>query len=149
MITTVSTPEKEALAAAAGAHHIVNYRAGDTATAIREVAPDGVDIVVEVAPAQNAELDAAVVSNRATISIYANDGGLSVELDVISNMWVNARYQFLVLYTVGEDALANGRDDVAAAVETVRWASATTTDCPCTTSRWRTPRPPTMRSRAG
>lgn len=116
VITTVSTPEKEKLAAAAGAHHIVNYKAGDTAKAIREVAPDGVDIVVEVAPSQNAALDAAVVSNRATISIYANDGGGSVELDIMSNMWVNARYQFLVLYTVGADALANGRDDVAAAV---------------------------------
>jgi NADPH2:quinone reductase len=116
VVTTVSTPEKDALAAAAGAHHIVNYKAGDTAKAIREVAPDGVDIVVEVAPASNAALDAAVVSNRATISMYANDGGGSVELDIIPNMWVNARYQFLVLYTVGADALANGRDDVAAAV---------------------------------
>lgn len=116
VITTVSTPEKAALAAAAGAHHIVNYKEGDTAKAIREVAPDGVNIVVEVAPAQNAALDAAVVSNRATISIYANDGGGSVELDIIPNMWVNARYQFLVLYTVGADAMANGRDDVAAAV---------------------------------
>jgi NADPH2:quinone reductase len=116
VITTVSTPEKEALAAAAGAHDIVNYKAGDTAKAIRELAPDGVDIVVEVAPATNAALDAAVVSNRATIAIYANDGGASVELDIIPNMWVNARYQFLVLYTVGADALANGRDDVAEAV---------------------------------
>ena len=34
----------------------------------------------------------------------------------MSNMWVNARYQFLVLYTVGDDALANAREDVAAAV---------------------------------
>ncbi|BBY75740.1 NADPH:quinone reductase [Mycolicibacterium parafortuitum] len=116
VITTVSTPEKEALAAAAGADHIVNYKAGDTVAAIRAIAPDGVDIVVEVAPAANAALDAAVVSNRATIAIYANDGGGSVELDVMSNMWVNARYQFLVLYTVGADALAHGREDVAAAV---------------------------------
>lgn len=116
VITTVSTPEKEALATAAGAHHVVNYTAGDTAKSIREIAPEGVDIVVEVAPAPNAALDAAVVKNRATISIYANDGGSSVSLDIIPNMWVNARYQFLVLYTVGEDAMANARDDVAAAV---------------------------------
>ena len=94
----------------------MNYKTGDTAAAIREVAPDGVDIVVEVAPGPNAALDAAVVSNRATISIYANDGGGSVELDIMSNMWVNARYQFLVLYTVGDDALANAREDVAGAV---------------------------------
>ncbi|MBO0676537.1 NADPH:quinone reductase [Mycolicibacterium sp. S2-37] len=116
VVTTVSSSEKEALATAAGAHHIVNYRSEDAAKAIRAVAPDGVDIVVEVAPAQNAALNTAVVSNRATISIYANNGGPSVELDIMPNMWVNARYQFLVLYTVGDDVLATARDDVAAAV---------------------------------
>lgn len=116
VVATVSSPEKAALATAAGAHHVVNYRTEDPVQAIRAVAPDGVDIVVEVAPAQNAALDAAVVSNRATISIYANNGGTSVELDIIPNMWVNARYQFLVLYTVGDDVLAAAREDVDAAV---------------------------------
>lgn len=116
VITTVSGPEKGALAAAAGAHHVVNYRDGDTARIIRDIAPDGVDIIVEVAPAQNGALNTAVVSNRATIAVYANNGGASVELDIIASMWVNVRYQFLVLYTVGDDALANARDDVAAAV---------------------------------
>ncbi|MCK0175306.1 MULTISPECIES: NADPH:quinone reductase [Mycobacteriaceae] len=116
VITTVSSPEKAALASAAGADHVVNYRSEDAVQAIRAAAPDGVDIVVEVAPAQNAALNTAVVSNRATISIYANNGGTAVELDIMPNMWVNARYQFLVLYTVGEDVLAAARDDVAAAV---------------------------------
>ena len=60
VVTTVSGPEKAALATAAGAHHVVNYREGDTEAAIRAVAPDGVDLVVEVAPAQNNELDVAV-----------------------------------------------------------------------------------------
>ncbi|WP_422747685.1 NADPH:quinone reductase [Mycobacterium sp. WMMD1722] len=116
VVTTVSSPEKAALASAAGAHHVVDYRAEDAAAAIRAVAPDGVDIVVEVAPAQNAALDAAVVKNRATIAIYANNGGTGVELDIVSNMWLNARYQFLVLYTVGDDVLAAAGADVAAAV---------------------------------
>src|SRR5436190_5323856 len=35
VITTVSTDEKAALATAAGAHHVVSYRAGDPAAAIR------------------------------------------------------------------------------------------------------------------
>ena len=50
VVTTVSSDEKAALATAAGAHHVVDYTQGDTEAAIRAVAPDGVDLVVEVAP---------------------------------------------------------------------------------------------------
>ena len=50
VIATVSSDDKARLATAAGAHHTVNYREGDTADAVRDLAPDGVDIVVEVAP---------------------------------------------------------------------------------------------------
>ena len=115
VITTVSGPAKATLAAAAGAHHVVNYKTDDAAAAITSIAPGGVDMVVEVAPAQNAALNAAVVSPRASIAVYANDGGDEVLLDLIPQMMVNARYQFILLYTVGEQALANGRDDVSAA----------------------------------
>ncbi|MGC9669625.1 hypothetical protein ACNTMW_24130 [Planosporangium sp. 12N6] len=45
MISTVSGPEKANLATAAGAHHVINYRVGDPAARIREIVPDGVDIV--------------------------------------------------------------------------------------------------------
>ena len=115
VITTISSPEKAALATAAGAHHVVNYRTGDAAAAIREIAPDGVDLIVEVAPAQNAALDAAVAKNRASIAIYANNGGDSVGLDIRPNMMVNARYQFLILYTVGDEVLRHAREDLTAA----------------------------------
>jgi NADPH:quinone reductase len=115
VITTVSGPAKGALAAAAGAHHVVNYKTDDAAAAIMGIAPGGVDMVVEVAPAHNAALNAAVVSPRASIAVYANDGGDEVLLELIPQMMVNARYQFILLYTVGEQALANGRDDVSAA----------------------------------
>ena len=57
VITTVSSDAKAALATAAGAHHVVDYTAGDTVAAVRAIAPDGVDLVVEVAPAQNTPLD--------------------------------------------------------------------------------------------
>lgn len=53
VVTTVSGPEKGALATAAGAHHVVNYKTGDAAADIRELVPGGIDLVVEVAPAQN------------------------------------------------------------------------------------------------
>ena len=116
VISTVSGLEKGRLATAAGAHHIVNYREGDPAAAIRAIAPDGVDIVAEVALGANLALDLAVLRTRGAIATYANDGGKPVELDVRQNMVLNTRFQFLVLYTVGNEALAAGADDVAAAV---------------------------------
>ncbi|MFC7272777.1 NADPH:quinone reductase [Paractinoplanes rhizophilus] len=116
VISTVSGPGKARLATAAGAHHVVNYREGDPAAEIRAIAPDGVDIVAEVALGANLALDLAVLRTRGTIATYANDGGKPVELDVRQNMTLNTRFQFLVLYTVGDEALAAGAEDVAAAV---------------------------------
>ncbi|NUU21882.1 MAG: NADPH:quinone reductase [Streptomycetaceae bacterium] len=116
VITTVSGPEKARLATAAGAHHVVNYREGDPAAAIRGIAPDGVDIVAEVALGANLALDLAVLRTRGTIATYANDGGMPVELDVLRNMVLNARFQFLILYFAGPEARAAAARDVAAAV---------------------------------
>src|SRR5215207_10147581 len=66
VITTVSGPAKGALATAAGAHQVINYRDDDAATAIAKVAPDGVDLVVEVAAAANSQLNIDVVKPRAS-----------------------------------------------------------------------------------
>jgi NADPH2:quinone reductase len=116
VISTVSGPEKAALATAAGAHHVVNYREGDAAGAIRAIAPDGVDLVAEVALGANLALDLAVLRTRGTICTYANDGGKPVELDVRQNMMLNTRFQFMVLYTMGEAAMRAGAEDITAAV---------------------------------
>src|SRR5690606_37100442 len=116
VISTISSPEKARLATAAGAHHTVNYREGDPAAEIRQIAPDGVDIIVEVAPGADLDLDLAVLKTRGTIAVYANDGEKPVEVNVGQNMMLNTRFQFLVLYTVGKEALAAAAQDVAAAV---------------------------------
>ena len=116
VISTVSSDEKGTLATAAGAHHVVNYRDGDTAARIRDLAPDGVDIVVEVAPAQNLRLDVQVIKPRGTIAIYANNGGDEVTLSVRETFSTNVRFQWVLLYTVGQGALRAAADDVTAAV---------------------------------
>jgi NADPH2:quinone reductase len=72
VITTVSSPDKGRLAEAAGADHVVNYREGEPADAIRAVSPDGVDIIVEVAPATNAALDVAVLAPVGVVAAYAS-----------------------------------------------------------------------------
>ncbi|MDR7275980.1 NADPH:quinone reductase [Catenuloplanes atrovinosus] len=117
VISTVSGPEKARLATAAGAHHVINYREGDPAAEIRAIAPAGVDIVAEVALGTNLALDLAVLRSRGTISVYANDGGKPVDLDVPRNLVLNARLQFVVLYTAGPQVRAAAVEDVAAAVQ--------------------------------
>ena len=116
VITTVSSPAKAALATAAGAHHVVNYRDEDAAAAITKVAADGVDIVVEVAISTNAQLDLEVIKPRASVAIYADDGGKEFRLAVRPSMIKNARYQFVLLYTAGEAALRAAVEDITLAL---------------------------------
>ncbi len=116
VITTVSSADKEALATAAGAHHVVNYRDSDAEGEIRRIAPNGVDVIAEVAPAQNSELDLAVIRNRGVISVYANNGGDLMTLDVRKTFSLNIRYQFLLLYTVGQADLDAAAADITEAV---------------------------------
>jgi NADPH2:quinone reductase len=116
VISTVSSEAKAKLAVAAGAHHVVSYRADDAAAQIRALAPDGVDLVVEVAAGANAELDQTVLRPRGTISIYANDGGAPFTLDIRRNMGLNTRYQFVLLYTVGWDRITAAAEDINRAI---------------------------------
>jgi NADPH:quinone reductase len=116
VITTISSEAKARLATAAGAHHAVDYTDGNAADAIRAVAPDGVDLVVDVALIQNVDLVGAVLKPRGSVAAYANTGGTEATLPFRAFMGLNARIQFVLLYTVGDAALRAAADDVAAAV---------------------------------
>lgn len=116
VITTISSPVKAALARAAGADHVINYKEPDPPARIRSIAPDGVDLVVEVAPAQNAGLNLAVIRNGGCVAVYANNGGDRMELDVRSHFSLNVRYQFVLLYTVGTEAVHAAAEDINAAL---------------------------------
>ncbi|MEV8607457.1 NADPH:quinone reductase [Amycolatopsis sp. NPDC051373] len=117
VLTTVSTEAKAALARAAGADHALRYTSGDLAAEIRAIAPDGVDLVVEVAAGTNAGLHAEVLRTRGTVAAYGDDRGTGkITLEFGRNLWLNSRYQFLVLYTVGLDKLRAGAEDVTAAL---------------------------------
>jgi NADPH2:quinone reductase len=116
VIATVSSPAKAGYPKAAGAQHVVNYNDADAGAQIRAIAPDGVDLVVEVAIGANAELDLEVLRPLGTIAIYANNGDKPFAVDVRQNMGLNARYQYVLLYTVGWDKLTAAAEDINAAI---------------------------------
>ena len=116
VIATVSSDEKARLALAAGAGQVVDYRTGEASDEIRALAPKGIDVIVEVAPAGNAVLDGVVLAPNGTVAVYATDGGSELELNVRELMSRNLRYQFVLVYTVSAAAKDQAVADVAAAV---------------------------------
>ncbi len=116
VVSTVSSPQKAALARAAGAEQVVNYRTEDAAEAIRAFAPDGVHLVVEVAPGANAAINHAVLAGAGTVAVYATEETGELTVPVFPLMARNIRYQFVLVYTVPTDAKARAVEDVAAAV---------------------------------
>jgi hypothetical protein len=71
VIGTVRTDAETGLVDAGTADHVVSLQSGPAA-AIRRLAPDGADRVVEVALSPNADLDAEVTRNGTVLAAYAS-----------------------------------------------------------------------------
>lgn len=117
VLTTVSSPQKAALARAAGATHVIDYTTEDVVARVRDIAPGGVDHIVEVSIARNAAIDAAVAANHASVAYYADDGGHTFEMDTRPTFAKNLRLQGVLLYTVGSKAWDAAAADITAALE--------------------------------
>lgn len=116
VITTVSSPEKAQLAAAAGASFVINYRDQDVVEEVRKIAPDGVHTIVEVSAARNAAADVQILRTGGAVCVYADDGGDEVTLPIRPLMVPNARWQFVLIYTAPKARKAQAVTDIAAAV---------------------------------
>ncbi|GAB3607562.1 NADPH:quinone reductase [Conyzicola nivalis] len=116
VIATVSSDAKAELARAAGAYHVVRYPDDAFTDRIREIAPDGVDHIVEVSPGQNAALDVDVIANHGSIAYYANNNGEEFTAPIVASFAKNVRWQGLLLYTVGPAALHAAAADIADAL---------------------------------
>jgi NADPH:quinone reductase len=114
VLSTVSSDEKRRLAEAAGAQHVVNYRDRDAPEELRRLAPDGVDVVVEVAPSANAALDQAILAPHGVVAVYATDGA-ELALQLWELMRRNIRYEFVLVYTVDAAVKDRAVADVSAA----------------------------------
>jgi NADPH2:quinone reductase len=98
VIATVSGPEKAALATAAGAQDVIDYRKQDVASVVREISPGGADVVVEVDPRHNMAADAALLARRGVIAVYGSEPGQPVELPALQLMLADCRIQFVFTY---------------------------------------------------
>jgi len=116
VITTVSSAAKEKLVRAAGAQNVVNYRTQDPAAAVRALAPAGIDILVEVAAAENSGWTAQVMAPDGVIAIYSDNGGDDATFPIRTHMVTNTRIQFVLVYTVDTASKADAVADVTAAV---------------------------------
>jgi NADPH2:quinone reductase len=110
VITTVSSPEKAALARAAGADLVVDYRREPAVERIKAFGP--VDRVVEVSLGANLELDLAVLRIGGSIVCYAATGD-DPTLPVRSCMNANVALRFVLLYSVPAPALEEATGEIS------------------------------------
>jgi NADPH2:quinone reductase len=117
VVTTVSSDEKAELARRAGADHVADYKQQDVVAAVRGIASDGVNTIVEVSPAVNASIDAEVLALHGTVAVYANNGGNEVSLPIRPSMVPNVRWQFVLVYNAPDAWRARAIADVTTALK--------------------------------
>lgn len=115
VVTTVSGPEKAALARAAGADLVLNYREQDVAGQIRSFAGGPVDRVIEVALAANLQTDLALSGPQTVVVTYAATPPDPV-LPVRACMSANVTLRFVLLYGVPAAAVDEAVADITAAL---------------------------------
>ena len=98
VIATTSTPEKAALARAAGADLTVDYRQADAAALLREATQgQGVDRIVELDIAANATLDLDLLRPGADLVVYGS-GASPFELPFYPLIAKNLNLRFFIVY---------------------------------------------------
>ena len=109
--TTVSGPEKAAIASAAGADLVINYREPGATERIAEWCGGSVDRIVELALGPNLDLDLSVTAPGTVVVTYAIDGPDPV-IPVRRCMMAGITLRFMLLYRIS----AAQRDEAVARV---------------------------------
>lgn len=118
VIASVSSPEKAALAMAAGADVAVDYRRDNLVERIREITEGhGVDRIVEVDFAANAAQDFALIAPEGTIVVYGS-GAAEIAVPFVPAILKNVRVSFFIVYHL------NASDRAAAIAQLTQWLEA-------------------------
>jgi NADPH2:quinone reductase len=112
--TTVSSEEKAAIAAAAGADLVVDYRDETSREQLRRFA-EPMDRIIEVNLAANLDLDLSLAGPGTTVVVYAATGA-DPTLPVRACMTANVTLRFVLLYGVPRDAHLRAVGDITDAI---------------------------------
>lgn len=112
VVATVSGPAKAEHARAAGADHVVNYRAEDVTARVRALT-GGVDRIVEVDLGVNLPVSIQVLKPAGTIAAYASVGKPMPELPYQAMMRNNLTVRVVLVYTMPDAAKAQAAADIA------------------------------------
>ena len=109
VITTVSGPEKAAIAATARPDVTLNYHEPDHREQLRHAAPDGIDRVVDVDVAANLSTYRELLDEAAVVSVYAASMvAPDLTAPVRPLMASNVLLRFMLLYGVSQEDLDAG-----------------------------------------
>ena len=117
VIATVSSAEKAAVAEAAGAPEILDYKTEDVAARVAEITGGaGVDRIVEVEFGGNLESSLAVIANNGVIASYASDAVLEPTLPFYRMVYGNTTLRPVLVFGMPEAAKSQAVADIT------RWA---------------------------
>ena len=117
VIATVSSAEKAAVARAAGAHEVLDYKSEDVAERIKEITGGaGVTRIVEVEFGGNLETSLAVIADNGVIASYASDAVLEPALPFYRLAYANLTVRPVLVFAMPEEAKRRAIADIT------RWA---------------------------
>jgi NADPH2:quinone reductase len=97
VMTTVSGDKKAAHALSAGADEVINYLTEDVARKVRQLAPSGVDSIIEMDLSRNAVYYPDILKAHATCAVYGMSAQQST-LPSLALMSLNIRLSFAFIY---------------------------------------------------
>jgi NADPH2:quinone reductase len=118
VITTVSSPEKAAMAQAAGADHVLDYKQEDVAARIDEITSGaGVDRIVDVAFGQNIKLDVSIIKTHGVIATYGSDADAYPPIPFYELLRKDITIHFVLVYLLPDAARQRGITDINTALD--------------------------------
>jgi NADPH2:quinone reductase len=117
-IATVSRPEQEATARAAGAHFVVNRKTENVAEAVRAATNGaGVDLIVEVDFGQNIDSNLAMLKPGGAIAAYFSTPIPTPQFPFFPLMVNCITVHFVLVYTMSQQAHLDAIRDTAACLD--------------------------------
>jgi len=118
IITTVSSAAKAAIAMAAGADHVINYRQQDVVEAVlADTNGAGVDHIVEVELGGNFAQSAKVIAEHGTLAWYGSESLREPVFPAYPLMFRNVSLRGIFLYAITSEQRASAVADITSALE--------------------------------